>query len=137
MNVFPEVAEAHLPLRPEAKKEKENCKDKDTENHNYTQQPPPEINFLPLSHLNGSVKLTVSETVEAEDTANKTEQPPPPVIVTSSDNDEPHSLWKFPKGRGKFTQVSKNMACGNSKNLFNSTVLIKKRFIFIISIFFK
>lgn len=104
--MFPEAAEVRLPLRADAEKEKENCKAKDTENHNCTQQPPPELGFLPPSHLNGSVKLTVSEVVETEENANKTEQQTLPVIIAaSSEKDEPYNLWKFPRKSGKFTQV--------------------------------
>lgn len=103
--MLPEAAEAHLPLRSDIEKEKEDNKAKDTENHNYTQQPP-QIGFLPLSHLNGSVKLTVSETVDAEQNANKTEQQPPHTTLAATEEEEPHSLWKFPRDSGKFTQVS-------------------------------
>lgn len=104
-DVFPEAAEAHLPLRPNV--EKENCKSIDTENHNYTQQSPPEVGHIPLTHLNGSVKLTISEMVQTEENANKPEQQPPPPVVVSSENEEPHNLWKFPRSSGKFTQVRK------------------------------
>lgn len=98
-NVFPEAAEAHLPLRSDV--EKENCNSLDTENHNHTQQ---------LSHLNGSVKLTISEIIETEENSSKPEQqppppPPPPVLAVSPEDEEPHNLWIFPKRSGKFTQV--------------------------------
>lgn len=105
--MFPEAAEAHLPLRSEV--EKENCNSLDTENHNHTQQLPSEIGFAPLSHVNGSVKLTISEIIETEDNSNKPElqppPPPPPVLAVSPEDEEPHNLWKFPRRSGKFTQV--------------------------------
>lgn len=97
--IFPEAAEAHLPLKPDSGKE--NCQAKEsTENHNCNNQPP-ETALVLLNHLNGSIKLTVSETVFVEENANKTE-----AIVSFAQKDEPpHNLWKFPSDGGTFTKV--------------------------------
>lgn len=87
--LFPEAAEAHLPLQ--ASKEIKEISD----NHNTENTGPPLEHVIAPSHLNGSVKVPENETEEVK----KTE---PTNIV----EDEPHSLWKWPAGRSKFTQIT-------------------------------
>lgn len=95
-----------MPLKPDGEnKNRDKIKD-DAENHNaelsvVTAEPQ---QFLPPAHLNGSVKLSVSETVEVEQKKSKIENT---ILDLSPDDHPPHSLWKFPGDRGKFTQVSR------------------------------
>ncbi|KYB27277.1 Sodium/potassium/calcium exchanger 5-like Protein [Tribolium castaneum] len=78
-----EAAEAHLPLQP-------NKEIKDISDNHNTEN----VVVVP-SHLNGSLKVPEAETEEAK----KTEP-------TNMVEDEPHSLWKWPAGRSKFTQFT-------------------------------
>lgn len=52
--------------------------------------------ILSPAYLNGSLKIPVAENIENQET-NKTE--------TAVVEEHKHSLWKWPAGRGKFTQV--------------------------------
>lgn len=83
-------------------KNQEIIQDKDTSKEVNAENilPPPE----PPAHLNGSLKLTVTaENVdEVDDATTKIDGNP-----SSGEKKDPHSLWKWPSGQGKFTQVNK------------------------------
>ncbi|XP_044751540.1 sodium/potassium/calcium exchanger 3 isoform X2 [Coccinella septempunctata] len=49
-------------------------------------------------HQNGSIKLGLNDQMEVDKDNNK-------VSLTMTE-EEPHSLWKWPSGRGKFTQMT-------------------------------
>lgn len=88
--ISPEAAEAHLPLRKDGKNA-----DKNTENANQEVTQPAQV------QLNGSVKIPIMEKpMELQDGKpvedGKAEEP---------EGEERHSLWRWPKQRGWFTQV--------------------------------
>lgn len=101
-----EAAEAHLPLRGKPGDGNSAPAPKDN-NQETTQQPPPPILGPPLiitppqAQLNGSVKVPV---VEMESTTELQIQQDGKIEENISEN-EGHSLCKWPKGRGWFTQV--------------------------------
>jgi hypothetical protein len=104
--LFPEAAEAHLPLQPQKDKEIAQIKDV-TDNHNIENTGPPfeqPIHIIVPAHLNGSIKVPSEDSPEGEEVKNKTEP------NTSMVEEEPHSLWKWPAGRSKFTQVRSSSA---------------------------
>lgn len=103
-----EAAEAQLPLKPYKEKEEINEEELDksnSDNHNkikiYDTDHDEKCSQVVLQtpHLNGTVKGNPEQT-EIDKDNNK-------VNLTLSDNDEePHSLWKWPAGRSKFTQFT-------------------------------
>lgn len=90
--VFPETAEAHLPLQLDKNKEIIHVKES-TDNHNIENIGPPLDQPIP-SHLNGSIKMPAEESSE-----NRSD------FKENSQADDKHNLWKWPAGRSKFTQV--------------------------------
>lgn len=100
--MFPEAIEVRLPLKPNS--EKENSNKDSPDNHNIdTLNQMVESNILPSTHLNGSIKLSVSEGVDQENKVEKVDG-----MTTSVDKKAPkHSVWRWPRGQGKFTQVCK------------------------------
>lgn len=99
--MFPEAAEVRLPLK--SCSEKENISKESPDNHNIdTLNPMGDSNISPSTHLNGSIKLSVSEGVDQENRAEKID-----ATTTTPDEKLPrHSLWRWPRGQGKFTQVN-------------------------------
>ncbi|XP_018579778.1 sodium/potassium/calcium exchanger 3 isoform X2 [Anoplophora glabripennis] len=101
-----ETAEAHLPLRitedTALKTEKSIEKDQDNNTEICVVQPmEPQIHSSnPPSHLNGSLKIPVNDAQEVDEVNNKVE------VNNYVEEEEPHSLWKWPAGRGKFTQAT-------------------------------
>ncbi|KAJ8960849.1 hypothetical protein NQ318_020147 [Aromia moschata] len=53
----------------------------------------------PPAHLNGSLKSPATEQVQETEEVNKAD-------AGQADEEEPQSLWKWPKGRGAFTQAT-------------------------------
>lgn len=100
--MFPEAAEARMPLKPES--EKENANKETPDNHNVEiLNPVPDSRILPPAHLNGSIKLSVSETADQEERSGKVDVG---TTVTPEEESPKHSLWKWPSGQGKFTKVN-------------------------------
>lgn len=98
--LFPEAAEAHLPLQPHKEKEIAQIKEL-VDNHNVDTTGPPleqPIHIIVPAHLNGSIKVPADGTENEED-KNKAE-------TNGMVDEERHSLWKWPAGRSKFTQVT-------------------------------
>ncbi|XP_063918133.1 sodium/potassium/calcium exchanger 3-like isoform X1 [Zophobas morio] len=95
-----EAAEAHLPLQPHKEKEIAQIKEL-VDNHNVDTTGPPleqPIHIIVPAHLNGSIKVPADGTENEED-KNKPE-------TNGMVEEERHSLWKWPAGRSKFTQVT-------------------------------
>lgn len=99
--MFPEAAEADLPVPNDKEKEIAIIGDDVSRNDtNATNIAEGEGRITPPAHINGSVKIPVAENVEIQE-QGKLEN-------SVSQNDEEHlpNLWRWPAKRSKFTQVS-------------------------------
>ncbi|KAK9869624.1 hypothetical protein WA026_003371 [Henosepilachna vigintioctopunctata] len=95
-----EKAEAHLPLKLHTDGVPSNEVPK-VEFHDEIRMKdatmPEEENVIAV-HQNGSLKVVVNEQVEVDNDNNK--------ISLTVTEEKPHSLWKWPAGQGKFTQMT-------------------------------
>lgn len=94
--LLPEAAEAQLPLKLEKDNQNSAPEDHIANEHNAESDGRPPADLLStITQLNGSIKTPQVETLDVEESHSA----PPP------DEDHPHTLWKWPANRGKFTQV--------------------------------
>lgn len=95
-----ETAEAHLPLKlhkegisppnDEQKIDIQMVKTKESKNVNE------DVNVI-SHHQNGALKVVMNDQMEVDKDNNK--------VTLTMTEESPHSLWKWPAGQGKFTQV--------------------------------
>lgn len=104
--MLPEAAEAHLPLQSKNK-------ETDTKSENNTES---SVHIQP-AHLNGSLKSAALE--EIDEMNNKID-----VVNTATVDEEEHrhSLWKWPAGQGKFTQVQLHRVVENNVTNFKGAL---------------
>lgn len=91
-----DLAEAHLPLKLPQPHE-EQSSDIQVVKMKVSTLTSEDDNVIP-HHQNGSLKVVLSDQMEVDKDNNK-------VSLTIA-AEEPHSLWKWPAGQGKFTQMT-------------------------------